>query len=92
MGSVLGAGSFGVVRECTDRRSGRRFAVKSISKVPKNARATPRYLLKIQTEVDAMQQLGGSLDAVFLQVGGLSWSSSMLAAAPAAVAAAVAAE
>ena len=70
MGSVLGAGSFGVVRECTDRRSGRRFAVKSISKVPKNARATPRYLLKIQTEVDAMQQLGGSLDAVFLQVGG----------------------
>lgn len=35
--------------------------------VPKNARATPRYLLKIQTEVDAMQQLGGSLDAVFLQ-------------------------
>ncbi|KAL4446799.1 hypothetical protein ABPG77_008043 [Micractinium sp. CCAP 211/92] len=67
MGSVLGAGSFGVVRECTDRRSGRRFAVKSINKVPKNARATPRYLLKIQTEVDAMQQLGGSLDAVFLQ-------------------------
>lgn len=37
------------------------------SQVPKNARATPRYLLKIQTEVDAMQQLGGSLDAVFLQ-------------------------
>lgn len=39
--------------------------------VPKNARATPRYLLKIQTEVDAMQQLGGSLDAVFLQAGPL---------------------
>lgn len=38
------------------------------AQVPKNARATPRYLLKIQTEVDAMQQLGGSLDAVFLQV------------------------
>ena len=56
-----------MVRECTDRRSARRFAVKSINKVPKNARATPRYLLKIQTEVDAMQQLGGSLDAVFLQ-------------------------
>ena len=119
LGAVLGAGSFGVVRECTDRRTGRRFAVKSINKVrsgtdglhvvvaatlclcetplcsfqpslrmlcrvagqpccyapavnlcqvPKNARATPRYLLKIQTEVDAMQQLGGSLDAVFLQV------------------------
>ncbi|KAI7836721.1 hypothetical protein COHA_009419 [Chlorella ohadii] len=67
LGAVLGAGSFGVVRECTERRTGRRFAVKSINKVPKNARATPRYLLKIQTEVDAMQQLGGSLDAVFLQ-------------------------
>ena len=39
-----------------------------VLQVPKNARATPRYLLKIQTEVDAMQQLGGSLDAVFLQV------------------------
>jgi len=38
-----------------------------LPQVPKNARATPRYLLKIQTEVDAMQQLGGSLDAVFLQ-------------------------
>lgn len=33
LGPVLGAGSFGVVRECTDRRSGRRFAVKSINKV-----------------------------------------------------------
>lgn len=69
LGAVLGAGSFGVVRECTERRpGGRRFAVKSINKIPKNSRPTPRYLLKIQTEVDAMQQLGGSLDAVFLQV------------------------
>ncbi|KAI3434801.1 hypothetical protein D9Q98_002859 [Chlorella vulgaris] len=68
LGAVLGAGSFGVVRECTERRpGGRRFAVKSINKIPKNSRPTPRYLLKIQTEVDAMQQLGGSLDAVFLQ-------------------------
>lgn len=33
LGAVLGAGSFGVVRECTDRRTGRRFAVKSINKV-----------------------------------------------------------
>ena len=91
MGAVLGAGSFGVVRECTDRRSGRRFAVKSISKVPKNARATPRYLLKIQTEVDAMQQLGGSLDAVFLQVGGTGWLAAAAAAVLGAAAAAAAA-
>lgn len=33
LGAVLGAGSFGVVRECTERRTGRRFAVKSINKV-----------------------------------------------------------
>ena len=53
--------------------------------VPKNARATPRYLLKIQTEVDAMQQLGGSLDAVFLQVraggGRCCWGARVLVGA-----------
>lgn len=36
--------------------------------VPKRAGSTPRYLLKLQTEVDAMQQLGPSLDAVYLKV------------------------
>ena len=30
--------------------------------------ATPRYLLKLQTEVDAMMQLGASLDSVYLKV------------------------
>lgn len=67
LGPVLGAGSFGVVRECTERSTGRKFAVKSIPKQPKNAKATPRYLLKLQTEVDAMGQLGASLDAVYLK-------------------------
>lgn len=37
--------------------------------MPKRAGSTPRYLLKLQTEVDAMQQLGPSLDAVYLKVG-----------------------
>ena len=37
--------------------------------VPKRAGSTPRYLLKLQTEVDGMQQLGPSLDAVYLKVG-----------------------
>ncbi len=36
--------------------------------MPKRAGSTPRYLLKLQTEVDAMQQLGPSLDAVYLKV------------------------
>lgn len=38
------------------------------AQVPKRAGSTPRYLLKLQTEVDAMQQLGPSLDAVYLKV------------------------
>lgn len=67
LSGVLGAGSFGVVRECTERSTGRRYAVKSIPKTPKNGKATPRYLLKLQTEVDAMNQLGASLDAVYLK-------------------------
>ena len=67
LGSVLGAGSFGVVRECTERSTRRRYAVKSIPKTPKNGKCTPRYLLKLQTEVDAMDQLGASLDAVYLK-------------------------
>ena len=67
VGDVLGAGSFGVVRNCTERSSGRRYAVKSIPKMPKNHKCTPRYLLKLQTEVDAMGQIGSSLDAVYLK-------------------------
>ena len=42
LGQVLGAGSFGVVREATERRTGRRYACKSIPKTPKNAKPTPR--------------------------------------------------
>lgn len=68
LGSVLGAGSFGVVREATERKSKRKYAVKTIPKSPKSSKATPRYLLKLQTEADAMGQIGASLDAVFLKV------------------------
>lgn len=67
IGASLGAGSFGIVREAIDVRTGRRWAVKSIAKVPKNGHPTPRYLLKLQTEVDVMRQLGASLDAVHLK-------------------------
>eukprot|EP00884_Botryococcus_braunii_P020658 jgi/Botrbrau1/7276/Bobra.0318s0014.1 len=67
LGKVLGAGSFGVVREAIYKSSGRKYACKTIPKVPKRGNSTPRYLLKIQTEVDVMQQLGPSLDSVFLK-------------------------
>lgn len=35
--------------------------------VPKRGLPTPRYLLKLRTEVEIMQQLGYSLDAVNLK-------------------------
>ncbi len=66
--SVLGAGSFGIVRQAVDRITGRRYACKTVPKMPKRGKPTPRYLLKLQQEVDAMQQLGGSFDAVYLRV------------------------
>lgn len=70
LGKVLGAGSFGIVREAVGKRTGTHYACKTIPKIPKRGKGTPRYLLKLQTEVDAMQQLGPSLDAVYLKV---SW-------------------
>jgi calcium-dependent protein kinase len=112
---VIGAGSFGTVREAVERSTGQRFAVKTVSKVPKRGPPTPRcgtaqqrrmprwpaaagsqvawcahtsyppppppgpnpthppthpplkrYLLKLRAEVEVMQQLGVSLNAVYL--------------------------
>lgn len=68
IGKVLGAGSFGIVREATHNSTGRVYACKTVPKIPKRGNGTPRYLLKLQTEVDAMQQLGSSFDAVHLRV------------------------
>ena len=68
LGKVLGAGSFGVVREAKEKSTDRHYACKTIPKVPKRGLCTPRYLLKLQTEVDVMQQLGASLDSVYLKV------------------------
>ena len=50
--------------------------------MPKRAGSTPRYLLKLQTEVDAMQQLGPSLDAVYLKVGAPAARAAPTAPAP----------
>ncbi|KAK9855457.1 hypothetical protein WJX84_004975 [Apatococcus fuscideae] len=48
IGKVLGAGSFGVVRTVTHKGNKRKYACKTIPKVPKRGDCTPRYLLKIQ--------------------------------------------
>jgi hypothetical protein len=42
VGAVLGAGSFGIVRLATEKATGRAWAVKQISKMPKNATCTVR--------------------------------------------------
>eukprot|EP00192_Tetraselmis_astigmatica_P024585 CAMPEP_0117687858 /NCGR_PEP_ID=MMETSP0804-20121206/23414_1 /TAXON_ID=1074897 /ORGANISM="Tetraselmis astigmatica, Strain CCMP880" /LENGTH=545 /DNA_ID=CAMNT_0005500059 /DNA_START=334 /DNA_END=1971 /DNA_ORIENTATION=- len=63
----LGTGSFGVVTRVQCRDTGVEYACKSISKVQRGkSTTTPRYLLKIQNEVECMHQLGASLDAVAL--------------------------
>jgi serine/threonine protein kinase len=66
---MLGAGSFGVVHRAVERATGREYAVKTISKIPRRQRASTAYhLLKIRSEVESMMQLGASLDAVYLKV------------------------
>lgn len=65
---MLGAGSFGLVYKAVEMSTGREYAIKTVPKKPKKGKATPRYLLKLQTEVEAMDQLGASLNAVFLKV------------------------
>ena len=66
LGRPIGAGSFGTVREAAEAATGRRFAIKTVPKAPKRGPPTPRYLLKLRAEVDAMRQLGASPDAVAL--------------------------
>ena len=73
MKEILGSGSFGTVFKAVEKETGQIYAVKTIPKKPhglgkKSKPPTPRYLLKIQTEVEAMNQLGASLNAVFLKV------------------------
>lgn len=71
---MIGSGSFGTVYAAVQKSTGLEFAVKSIPKVPRSFPATPRYLLKLRNEVEVMQQLGASLDAVYLEVsGGTPW-------------------
>ena len=71
IGEMLGSGTFGVVYRATDKKTGRDWACKSISKFPKrppkgSKYSNPHHLLKIRSEVDSMKQLGQSLDAVYV--------------------------
>lgn len=42
MGKVIGAGSFGTVREAAEAATGRKYAIKTVSKIPKRGPPTPR--------------------------------------------------
>mmetsp|Transcript_30012 Transcript_30012/g.76967 ORF Transcript_30012/g.76967 Transcript_30012/m.76967 type:complete len:720 (-) Transcript_30012:152-2311(-) len=64
---VIGKGGFGTVRRAIDYATGRSCAVKCIPKRPHHGEATYEYLLRLRSEVEAMSQLGASLDAVNLQ-------------------------
>lgn len=67
MGEVIGTGSYGIVRRCTEIKTGKDYAIKTLPKIPKKGPPTPRYLLKLRNEVDVMRQVGNSLNAVHLQ-------------------------
>lgn len=42
LGRVIGAGSFGTVREAIEASTGLRYAIKTVSKIPKRGPPTPR--------------------------------------------------
>eukprot|EP00798_Chlamydomonas_sp_ICE-L_P021955 gene21955-29004_t len=67
IGKVIGRGSFGVVHEGCLIATNERLAVKKVGKTLSNGTSNPRYLLKLRAEVEIMQQLGYSLDAVNLK-------------------------
>ena len=68
LGSVIGAGGYGVVRAAKDRATGEQLAVKSIPK--HRAGLSPQiaaaYRDKLRSEVETHARLGASLDVLFL--------------------------
>lgn len=68
MEETIGAGTYGVVRRAVERKGGEAYAVKSIAKRPKGLAVlkVPRYLEKVQREIDVMNHLGKSLACVYL--------------------------
>lgn len=67
----LGAGSYGVVRAVTSRKTGEVFALKTLKKAPwvkapVSKQAVEYYHGKIKNEVEVMKQIGGSLSVCYL--------------------------
>jgi calcium-dependent protein kinase len=67
----LGAGSYGVVRKVTSKKTGEAFALKTLKKAPwKQPPATMTavnyYHGKLKNEVDVMRTIGSSLSVVYL--------------------------
>lgn len=73
LGRVIGAGSFGVVREGIEVSTGRRFAVKTVSKVPKRGAPTPRYAGSVLSPVLCCSQHHWNPGRDLRDVQQLSW-------------------
>ncbi|KAF8058936.1 CPK9 [Scenedesmus sp. PABB004] len=67
LGSMIGSGSFGVVHVATHAKSGRRYAVKSMSKVFDGAgHLDAAFVARVQHEVDVARHMGQSLNIIHL--------------------------
>jgi len=64
----IGKGGFAHVYRAALKENGVQYACKSMPKrQPRTGQVTPHHLLRIRAEVDAMRQLGASLDAAALK-------------------------
>lgn len=66
IGDILGSGSFGVVRHGVDKNTGEWFAVKSMCKRYQGLYLDPRFVNRVQHEVDVWSRLSGSLNVAHL--------------------------
>jgi calcium-dependent protein kinase len=66
VGDVIGSGGYGVVREVVCKETGKKLALKSIKKKPRNFTGKlSLYKLKVQAEFKSHLSLGKSLDIVY---------------------------
>ena len=67
----LGAGSYGIVRKATSKKTGETFALKTLKKAPwktapQSIAAVKYYHGKLKNEVEVMKTIGASLSVVYL--------------------------
>ena len=67
----LGAGSYGIVRKATSKKTGETFALKPLKKAPwktapQSIAAVKYYHGKLKNEVEVMKTIGASLSVVYL--------------------------